>query len=1414
LKTQRLIAVLLLAWAAMSTAYAALQPASGEVMEAEADFSDASPHGLPLVRHYRSSANVEAGLGRNWSHNWAATATRTDTNAVVRFGDGSKVLFDRVGGTWKAHNPREQLLDTAEGLAYLRSADETRWQFDAAGRLASITERNGWRAALAYDSAGRLQTVTNAFGRRLQFAYDAGGRIERVTFPDGSAASYGFDAAGRVAFARAPDGTTRQYAYDNPAWPQALTGIAQDGARIVGYGYDLAGRADTMQMAGVATAMKVSYPPATGTSGTVVPGTSVDPALYVLRLSKTDALGNTVEEVWQGGDGRIRLQGASSVLGGGVAATTYDAQNLPVAQTDHAGVQRTTQWDSARQLPLAVTEAANQSEARTTQTTWHPTFRLPVFVNEPGRTSAYAYDALGNLVSETVTDTASGEARTTRWEWGANNLPSAMTDAKGGTWRYGYDTAGNRTSVKDPLGQQTTYVFDGAGRVLKQTDPNGLVTSYAYDLRGRLVSQLRGTEASSYTYSAAGLLASASLPNGYSVSYTYDAAQRLIAASDNHGAVIRYTLDAAGNRVREEVQDAAGTIALATGRVINALNQISAIQGAGGQATKLTYDANGEVVAEADPLNQTTRLTLDALRRPTATTFADNTAAAQSWSALDQLTAVTDPKGVQTTYATNAFGEVMRESSPDIGSVSFVRDANGDVVQTTDAKGQVTRVERDALGRPTQIRYHGGSVTSLAYDAGGRVSQIEDSSGRTVYTRDAHGRVLTKTVTVHDNPANPSAFQVSYGYTNGDLTSITYPSGLKVRYQRSAGRITGVDVLEPGKGKAWVPFVSNLTHTPLGQPKSWSWFNGDTASRTFDADGRMTANEFARYTYDAAGRMVGITQDLWASRTVTVGTTTTTELYKAPITWTAGYDSRNRLVSFERAGAKSLYTYDANSNRLTAIETQGSDVDLEGTFDQPNLAQSASQQLKIEPTSNRLLGFTQTLVKTQNGQPVSTTNSSVSYSVDDNGAMTSDGLRSFVYDDMNRLAKVEIDKDGEAAAVRYLHNALGQRVFKSEVEVAQTLPDEDRLGNGFVNWLRKNFGWMFAKGNGARTSLGQAVIYAEDGMPTWAPLGEYDNGSAAGTATKEYIWLPIQGEALLIGVRLKGKLFSVHTDQVGSPRLVFDATIQPVWQWPLSPFGNNAATGPLDTIAINTAAVLRATRPAQDFGFGFPGQAIDRESGLNIGLWRDYCPLCARFTQADPLGLAGGLNRFTYAAELPLQTVDPYGLFGILDLIPADAPAQSMGKAYAALAAYLVGAISGDQYLQQEAMQQLVCRRQQSLEALGALLSGGRAGRQARLKDLANDPKLGSADRGWLQQEINSVARGQRSSIRNPPGKDLAHERGREAAKGYDYKHANLQDRDLHKMQHKFDNFGRANAERPPLQGAGYSGAASQCGCP
>ncbi|WP_369410718.1 polymorphic toxin type 8 domain-containing protein [Erythrobacter ani] len=60
----------------------------------------------------------------------------------------------------------------------------------------------------------------------------------------------------------------------------------------------------------------------------------------------------------------------------------------------------------------------------------------------------------------------------------------------------------------------------------------------------------------------------------------------------------------------------------------------------------------------------------------------------------------------------------------------------------------------------------------------------------------------------------------------------------------------------------------------------------------------------------------------------------------------------------------------------------------------------------------------------------------------------------------------------------------------------------------------------------------------------------------------------------------------------------------------------------------------------------------------------------------------------------------------------------------------------------------------------------GRNGKQPRLRELVNDPKLSSRIRGELRRDLNEIARGQRERMRVPEGMDLAHRRGFEARRG------------------------------------------------
>jgi RHS repeat-associated protein len=187
----------------------------------------------------------------------------------------------------------------------------------------------------------------------------------------------------------------------------------------------------------------------------------------------------------------------------------------------------------------------------------------------------------------------------------------------------------------------------------------------------------------------------------------------------------------------------------------------------------------------------------------------------------------------------------------------------------------------------------------------------------------------------------------------------------------------------------------------------------------------------------------------------------------------------------------------------------------------------------------------------------------------------------------------------------------------------------------------------------ASTSVGTAFVWGDGAIPGWALLGEYDNGSSKGSGRTEYIWLPTEdGSAIPIGLYRNGRFFAIHTDHLGTPRLMTDDANKPVWQWPYSAFGTTKPTGILKATPNPKAAMtnrpmlLKATAP-QELNLGFPGWYRDPEMGEGVfynGQRDAVSAGTGRFFQVDPVRLLGGLNLFTYADASALNGTDPDGL--------------------------------------------------------------------------------------------------------------------------------------------------------------------------
>jgi YD repeat-containing protein len=175
--------------------------------------------GLPFafVRTYNSANVVDGPLGFGWTHNYSMSLTvKNATQVLIRTADGRLDEYILNSGSYiPPPGSFSTLTDNGDGTFTLKDPDQTRYRFDANGRLTSIADRNDNTLTLGY-TVGGLTNITDTVGRVFSLTYDANGRLTQLadSMTPPRTVGFAYNAAGDLVSTTDTRGKTTVFTYD------------------------------------------------------------------------------------------------------------------------------------------------------------------------------------------------------------------------------------------------------------------------------------------------------------------------------------------------------------------------------------------------------------------------------------------------------------------------------------------------------------------------------------------------------------------------------------------------------------------------------------------------------------------------------------------------------------------------------------------------------------------------------------------------------------------------------------------------------------------------------------------------------------------------------------------------------------------------------------------------------------------------------------------------------------------------------------------------------------------------------------------------------------------------------------------------------------------------------------------------
>ncbi|XTZ40176.1 RHS repeat-associated core domain-containing protein [Salmonella enterica] len=921
--------------------------------------------------------------------------------------------------------------------------------------------------------------------------------------------------------------------------------------------------------------------------------TRADPS--VLRLaSLSDEYGNTLETGWDEHGRLVRIHDAPGAID---VTLTYDDARFPQRVTSASHFDGQQHWPLVRwhyeahgQL-AGVTDATGivRREFRYNDDglmVWH---RLP-----QGLESEYRWGMFDHWrVIENRTSTGDG----CRFTYDLDAGLTTVTHYDGLTRQHYWNAQGLIVRFVDERGESWRYEWNNDEQLTRRIDPLGHAVSFVYDEMGNRVEEIdtQGNSRATHWLENRALPASVTEPDGSTSRFYYDEhfglarsvdplGQATLWRRDEFGQVIE-EVDAAGNIRRQEYNDA--------GQVIRETD-------CSGRVTRYRYHPLGWLLAVQLPDGEETHYHYDAAGRPVQLERAEGWLETLIW---------------------NEQGLPQRHEAPDGSRSEFRYDNAGRLIVTRNSLGEEVRRSWDNRGRLVALHNENGEAYQFRWGADSLLLEEQGLDGVVSrYTYDACGRTISRTFAAD----HPDAITHHFNWSpTGQLLARTTPEGQTRWHYSAAGfpeRITVHPALDDNHWSAEAEQELIFTYDSLGRVISEKSENGTLAWR-YDALGNRTAltlpdGRELRHFYYGSGHLLSIALDnlpvsdftrdpLHREISRTQGLLTSRSEYDrlgrlqqrdvfagnaqrpAPRKWSRrwDYDYRNNLIREER---------DDNpfSNYHWKYDRSGRLLAQDGTL-------PGQEQWQWDAAGNPTDAQAMQVVRHNRVTQLK----DIRWQYDIHGRTVLKENREtrwhYRYDSEHRLTEVICqprDRNKPQTEVSFRYDPLGRRISKTRRQI--------HAGQQTGRVVTTRFVW-----EGLRLlqeihdDIPLTYVYSDQG--SYEPLARID-----GSSEPDIYWF--------------------HCQPNGLPERMTDVEGEIRWE------GQNSAWGKL---------LHEPSRYAPQYAqnLRMQGQYLDRETGLHYNLFRYYDPDCGRFTQPDPIGLAGGINLYQYAPNA-LGWVDPWGL--------------------------------------------------------------------------------------------------------------------------------------------------------------------------